>query len=135
MSVMSLRLSIPLLINSNSHNSSRTGLHNQTPLNSNMWCVLCRADKSNTTSYNGHRTKTACKTCNVPLCTRVYGAATKSCWVVFHERKNLQRRVLVSPPPTPTPSQLSSPRQQVLPQRRARSTSQDLTQSRRRTRR
>lgn len=111
------------------------GLHNPTVQRKSEWCVLCRGEKSNRREYAGHRSKTKCLSCDVHLCLDVHSPARKSCWTVFHETKQLVRRVLPSStPPTPsstprTPS--SSSPVQVLPQRRGRSTSQEQNATRR----
>ena len=116
--------------NSSSYRRKKQGLHNPIALQKSNWCILCRCEKSDSTAYSGHRTRTKCITCNVPLCHRVHPPARKSCWVVFHERKNIERRVLTRPSPSPaTPS--SSQPERVLPQRRSLENSQDPSQQRR----
>lgn len=69
--------------------SVRGHIPKQGPL---TWCALCGQNKDNDAKFRGHRSTYSCQLCSVFLCMRIYPGLRKSCWDVWHTKKELKPR-------------------------------------------
>jgi len=60
------------------------GIHHTTAIENLKSCTLCCVDRD-----TKRKTKTMCSTCQIPLCTKLIGDATETCFEKWHSRDDL----------------------------------------------
>lgn len=71
--------------------------HEQQQQGKDLYCALCGGHKE---GWRGRKTTFKCSLCNVHLCVRTFAGLRKSCWDIWHTKREVQLRR--TPPPNRT---------------------------------
>lgn len=79
------------IFNSDKGVKLRLSVSGHVPTNSeNHYCVLCGQNTGvQGKGWRGHRSSISCSICTVHLCVRVHTSLRKSCWSLWHSKKEL----------------------------------------------